>query len=186
MATASKVTTGKPKIGGGIWSAPVGTALPTDAVSVLNEAFKDLGYISDDGVTNSNAPDTDEIKAWGGDTVMTVQTGKEDTQQFTLIEATNLEALKAVYGQSNVTGDLDTGITIKVNAEEAEERAYVIDMKMRDDVLKRIVIPRAKVSDLGEITYNDSDPVGYETTLTCMPDDDGNTHYEYLVKKKAA
>lgn len=186
MADAKKVTTGKPLIGGGIWAAPVGTALPTDATSKLDDAFKDLGYISEDGVTNNNAPDTDDVVAWGGDVVMSVQNSKNDTYQFTLIEATNVEALKTVYGEANVTGDLTNGIHIKASSDEAEERSYVIDMKMRGNVLKRIVIPDAKVSDLGEITYNNSDAVGYETTLKCMPGDDGATHHEYIIEKKPA
>ena len=41
MATTVKyVTNAKPKVGGAIYSAPTGTALPTDATSALNAAFK--------------------------------------------------------------------------------------------------------------------------------------------------
>jgi len=75
----TKVTAGKPKVGGALFRAPAGTALPTDAVTALAEAYKCLGYVSEDGVTNSTSIDSDEIKAWGGDTVLTPQTGKTDT-----------------------------------------------------------------------------------------------------------
>ena len=37
------VTAGKPKKGGAVFRAPVGTALPTDTTTQLNEAFKALG-----------------------------------------------------------------------------------------------------------------------------------------------
>lgn len=185
MATAEKVTTSKPLVGGGAWVAPLGTALPTDATSTLGDAFKDLGFISNDGIKNSNKASTSNITAWGGKVVATVQTEKPDTYQFTLIEATNLEALKLIYGDSNVSGDIATGITIKANSDEATEHVVVIDMKLREDALKRIVIPRAKVTEVDDISYKDSDAISYGTTISCTPDDSGNTHYEYIIQKKA-
>lgn len=179
---ATKVTVGKPKVGGSIYRAPLGTTLPTDATTALDAAFKCLGYISEDGVTNNNSPETENIKAWGGDTVLNVLTSKEDTFGFTLLEAMNIDVLKTVYGEDNVTGTLADGITIKANASAMEQASYAIEMIYNDNVLKRVVIPAASVSEVGEITYVDGEAVGYETTLACVPDTAGNTHYEYLVK----
>lgn len=185
MANQPKyVTSAKPKVGGSIYSAPIGTALPTDATTALNTAFKCLGYVSDDGVQNSDDRKTNDIKSWGGDIVNSVQTEKTDTFKYTLIEALNVDVLKEIYGDSNVTGDLDTGITVKSNSTELDEHVIVIEMVLRNDVLKRIVLPSAKVTDVGEIKYKDGDNVGYETTVTCFPDDNSNTHYEYIVKPK--
>lgn len=181
---STQVSTGKPKVGGAIYAAPLGTALPTDPTTALDKAFKSLGYVSEDGLANDNAPDTDTVRAWGGDAVLTIQNSKDDTFGFTLIHSLDVDVLKFVYGSSNVSGDLATGITVKANAAEAEARALVIDMIMRDGALKRIVIPSCTVTDLGTITYSDSDAVGYETTVTCTPDASGNTHYEYI--KRAA
>lgn len=180
------VTAGKPKIGGAIYVAPFGTALPTNPSDVLDAAFKSLGYVSEDGVENENAPDTETVKAWGGDTVLVIQKSKDDTFKFTLIQAMDTEVLKFVYGDDNVSGDLDTGITVKANSTEMPTRSIVIDMIMKNNVLKRVVIPSAKVTDLDAITYTDEDPVGYGTTVTCAADEDGNTHYEYILKKASA
>lgn len=180
--TVSNVTAGKPKISGAIFRADLPATLPTDATTALDAGFKLMGYISEDGVTNSNTPDTTDIKAWGGDTVLNIQESKDDTFQFTMLEVLNADVLKAVYGSSNVTGTLPTGITVKANSEESEEGAWAIDMVLRDGAVKRIVIPDAKISDLGDISYTDSDAVGYEVTLTCMPDASGNTHYEYIIR----
>lgn len=180
--TVTNVSVGKPKIGGAVYRAPLGTTLPTDATSALSSDWKCLGYVSDEGVTNSNSADTTEIKAWGGDTVLATQEDRTDTWQMVLIETLNVEVAKTVYGNGNVTGTLETGITITANNSEREAGAIVVDMVMREGALKRVVLPNAKVGDLGDIVYNDSEAVGYDTTFNCLADNAGNTHYEYIVR----
>lgn len=185
MSDVNKVTYGKPKVGGAISVAPLGSPLPKDAKSDLEAVYKNLGYVSEDGLTNANSPDADRIKAWGGDTVLVVSTEKPDTFEFTLIETVNTDVLKVVYGENNVEGDLATGITVTANADQSLPHVYVIDMTLKNKTLKRIVIPNGVVSETGDVEYKDDDSVGYNITVDALPDDRGNTHYEYILGGKA-
>ena len=183
---AQNVSVAKPKVGGAIFVAPVGTTLPTDVTTALDTAFQNVGYISEDGVVNTNSPDTDTIKEWGGASVGKIDNGKDDTWQFTMIEALNPTALKLVYGADNVSGTLTEGITVKANSNEQADVALVIDMILKGGALKRVVLPSAGVSEVGEVTYAATSAIGYQTTLLATPDAKGNTHYEYIKSAAAA
>ena len=183
--TALNVSVGKPKAGGAIYTAPLDSTLPSSANGELDAAFKCLGFVSEDGLVNSNSPESDQVKAWGGDTVLTLQTDKSDTFQFTLLEVLNEDVLKAVYGASKVSGTLATGITVRANSEEVAACVWVFDMIMTGGTLKRIVVPNAKISELGDITYKDKEAVGYQVTIEAMPGNEAfgyDTHKEYITQ----
>lgn len=182
MANVNNVTAGKPKVGGAISVGALDATLPTDATSALT-GFASLGYVSEDGLTQGITRDSEAIKAWGGDTVMTSQTDFAETFQFTLIEVLSADVRKVVYGDSNVTGDLTEGMTTIVNSKELPAKAYVIDMILNGN-LDRIVIPNGKITEIGDTVYSDGEPVGYEVTVTALPDASGNCSYEYTIAEE--
>lgn len=177
---ASNVTVGKPKVGGALSYAPIGTALPTDASTALNVAFINCGYISEDGLTQATTRDSESIKAWGGDTVLVTQTDYAETYSCTLIETLEEDVKKLVFGSANVTGTLATGITAISNSKELSAFEFVIDMVQNGNLCRK-VIPNGKITEIGEINYSDSEAVGYEITITALPDSSNNVAYEYTV-----
>ena len=176
----NNVSVGKPKVGGAVHAAPAGTAAPTSAVAALSELYKDLGYISDEGVKNNGSRSVNKIKAWGGDIVGSIQTEKTDSFTMTFIESMNEHVMKLTYGSGNVSGDLNSGLTVLVNSTELDEWVLVIDMVLKGGIAKRIVIPKAQVDSISEITYEDENVIGYQCEITALPDSAGNTHYEYF------
>ena len=178
---SKNVSPGKPRVNGAIFRAPYGTPVPTDAVSKLDTTFIDLGLVSQDGVTNSNTAAKQKVYAWGGTPVMNSTTEKPDDFTITLIEAINTDVLKTVYGDANVSVSEDgKSISIKATAEDAAPATYVIDMQLGANALKRIVIPKAELSSVAEIVYQDAQPVGYKITLSALYDSAGCSHHEYI------
>lgn len=180
----TNVTAGKPKATGAVYVAPITATAPTNATSALTDDYKCLGFVSDDGVTNSGEMESENIKAWGGQNVLTTSSSTDDTFKFKLIEALNKDVLKFIYGSSNVSGELTegNGIAVGVQGYSQEDTIVVIDMVMRNNAVRRVVIPSATISEVGEITYKDSEAVGYEVTLACAADTNGKTHYEYTYR----
>lgn len=179
---ASAVSIGKPAITGGALRAPLGTALPTDVVTALPVAFKALGYISSDGVVESTSTDSNDIVAWGGDTVRTVQTSHAVTYAFTMIE-TNSESVAVYYGDDNVTSTpatASTGNLLEVHVTSQELAHYVWDFELLDGTRTgRIVLPDGQVTERGDVSYIDDDAVSYPVTVSAYPDADGVKAYIY-------
>jgi hypothetical protein len=178
--TATNVSTGKPNISGAVYRAPLGTTLPTDATTSLGAAFVCLGYVSEDGLTNNNEMDVSAIKAWGGMIVYRSLNELDDNFVLTLIESENTDVLKAVYGDSNVTVDGSGNTHVVVKADDPQEAVWVFDLALRNNRAKRIVIKDGAITSRGAITYNDSDAIGYEITISAYPDSNGKTHDEFL------
>jgi len=174
------VSAAKPGLSGVAHFAPTGTTLPTSATSTLGTSFTSLGYISEDGISNAVSRSVEELKEMGGKGVLTVQTEFTDTFAFTLISSKSIDVKKAVYGDDKVTGSLANGIATTVSADELDYKVWIFDMILSDGDVHRIVIPSAKVSEVGEIAYKNSSAIGYNVTLKAQPIGTTNSyHYEY-------
>ena len=180
MNDSSNVSTGKPAVGGAIFVAPAGTTVPTDATTPLAGAFVGLGYVSEDGLTNTVETDTNDVNAWGGDTVLSEQTSYKETFGFGLIE-TKEAALAQYYGPENVEVDGSGNITVKHNGRTLPEQVAVVETVLSDGRVKRTVIPKAKMSDRsGDVTYTDGDAVTYPIVWNAKPDQNGDTAIDYI------
>ena len=178
--TATNVSTGKPNVAGAVYVAPLTATLPTDATTALGADYTCLGYVSEDGLENANEMDVSDIKAWGGNIVYRSLNGLTDNFSLALIESENADVLKNVYGDSNVTADLDGNLTVIIKAEDPQEKIWVFEIALRGGRAKRIVIPDGAITSRESITYNDSDAIAYGITVSAYPDANNVTHKEYI------
>lgn len=171
---------------GGILIAPAGTALPTTATATPNAAFLAMGYVSDEGVQDgSDAASSDDIFAWGGDQVATLQsTGSIQRYSFKLIEWFNTDAAKFLYGSGNVTVTAagvgtPTKLAIVDKGAEIDPVAVILDMKYLAKRM-RIVIPNARPQITAKDPLVHTGLAATEVTITCLKDGSGNRQYIYL------
>lgn len=180
--SALEVSVGKPRAAGGIFAGdPEVDDVPTDATTALDAGLVNLGYVSEDGLVNGIETDTEDITAWGGDTVLTVRTSRTETFSWTFIQ-TNAAVMSEVYGPDNVEVGAGGALTVLHNSQELPRRLYVFEILMTGNRVKRIVVPNAQITEVGDVTYQDGEPIGYEVTLSAYPDADGNTAYEYIAE----
>jgi hypothetical protein len=157
---------------GAAYVAPLATAAPTTAVVALNAAFVDLGYLSDDGVTETYDDSTDEITAWqGGVVVRRVISSSSATLQFTMIES-KVDTLELFHKGSTMETDGATGFKMDVLAPTADRRSFVLDV-LDGTTHIRLYVANGEVTERGEVTYaNNGEALSYPVTITCYPVDD--------------
>lgn len=180
MLDATQVRVG---VTGAVYVAPDGTALPTDASTALPVDHEDVGYISEDGVTETQDTDTEDIVAWqNGAKVRKVQTSHDLMYQFTMIETSEI-TLREYYGNFTA-GDVGSDDEVVIDGSELPHRVWVLSVLDGDHVL-RVAIPDGQITERGDITYANGEAVGREVTITCYPDDSGNKAYIYMAEVAA-
>lgn len=187
MPSNADVRVGAPdqKVTGAIKHAPKGTAIPaltdiTKAAVTLNQAFTGDEYVSQDGLTLAPSMSTTEIKDWSGATVRKVLESFDGTLSWTMI-STNAGALAIAFGADHVTTAAATTthgaqVQAALGAYLPEEQAWVFLMKDGDARIV-IAVPDGQITEVGEVTFASNAAVGWQVTLSCYPDANGNSIY---------
>lgn len=170
MPTAANVLTGKPKVTGGIRYGRNVTTFPDDATTALDAALLDAGYVSSDGLVQTIDASDEKITAWGGDVVKIVRTEHSVSYTFTLIETSNADALKLMFGEDNVEVTA-TQINVNLKAAMVPRAGFVFDMA--DEKAIRVVVKDGQPSLSGDVNFVDEDVISYPITVEAFPADDG-------------
>lgn len=181
---STMVSLGKFKVGGYAYWAPAGTTLPTDSATALPSAYKLLGYLSEDGLTNTTDTDTTEIKDANGTTVMKVITSYAESYQFALLEVLRAEAAKMRYNSDAVTGT-DKSMTIKHQMPSDEDFVLVFEIAMSGNVKDRLVIGNGTRAEFGDRQVHAGDAQVYDITVSANDMGNGVTAIEYIGRATA-
>lgn len=173
----ANVSAGKGVKGGYIFSAPVGTTLPTDIETELDEAFKCLGFISEDGYVETVEEDSSDHVDMNGDLMDSTNSNRVESAQVTLAEI-KAETLKRQYGEANVT-DENGLITVRHNSDSHPTFAYVLELVLKNNRRWRKVVPMGQSSELDDLTIASSELCQRALTIKYLTDNDGNTCYDY-------
>lgn len=173
----ANVSSAKGVKGGYIFSAPLGTPLPTDIKTQLDPAFKCLGFLSEDGYVESVNEDADDINDMNGDVMDSTNSKRVESAQLTFAEI-KAATLKRQYGDANVT-DENGLITVKHNADSHDVFAYVLDLVLKNNRRWRKVVPKGKSSELDDLAIASSELCQRALTMKYLTDEQGNTCYDY-------
>lgn len=178
--------------GGGVFTAPKGTTLPTeeaiktyitgsgadDAKTLVPAGFVYTGDISEDGMTTTEETDSESFVDIDGVEVLNARTTRSESCALSFIDI-DVQGLKETYGEDNVV-EADGVITVKHNGTEPAERVALVLILLADGRRMVRAIPRYKRTEVGDETIAVSELLTREVTWAMLPDASGNTAYDYI------
>lgn len=147
-------------------------AAPTSSSSSINAAYKDLGYISEDGVTLTlpDGGDVTNLKVWQNNaTVRTIRSASEELPQisFTLVE-TKLETIQLAFNATVTQSVADGTFTYDSNAVRPTSRV-ILDVVDGAELI-RAYAPQFIVTSVGEVSLTSTGLIGYQITADLQRD----------------
>lgn len=173
------VMTGAPDVGisGGFFigkSTHAPEDFPTNALEPAADVVARLGlesggYITSDGVSESEDRSTEKILDWNLDVIDIVETDYGLTLTTTFAEAANAAVLRFLYGDDNVEVT-ETGVYVRKGSRVMDNHAIMFDLKGKGDARGRGFADEAQVSSIGEISYTKSGLIQYNATIDVLND----------------
>lgn len=168
---------------GGLWIAPFGTPLPEDVDEPLDAKFKNMGYVSADGVEVKIDSSTKPIEVWGGDEIGSLRDKFAIEYSMQLFQVLSPEVNAAIFGEKNVSTQAATstaGARLKVimNAQIPKRCSLVLDSVYEDKMIRQVA-SIAQLSNLGSLKLVHNEPLAFEPTWRVFKGTDGNHVIQY-------
>lgn len=160
--------------------APAGTAAPTFPGEALAEAWKEIGAVSEDGISYGLNYSKDAIRNWAKQIERLKSSDGDATVEVPFLDTTE-EVFKTIFGADNVTvtdATADHGklISVEIGPDTMTNgEAFLFLMKDGDDMIM-VYSPKAFVTEVADIDFGPDDAIVWTATLsskswTVMKDD---------------
>lgn len=151
--------------------APVGTPLPTDMSNLDMAVFKNLGYISSDGVTEGRDEDNEEFVPWQELTAIRSEITKSVvTLEFALWEST-IKTAGFYYGfeADDLAKAADGSIIFDEKGKPQIKRHLMVLTVVDGNYARRLILPNAQITERNEVTYKSDEMAELGVTCTAYP-----------------
>lgn len=153
---------------------------PTDASTALAAGFLQVGAISSDGLSEATSQDRTDIFIWQGNALARRIPGQY-TKTFTFAAAeTSLLNLGIQYPGSTVTATTE-GASVAEKPPATDIRAWVLHGMDGATRAQRVYLPKAEVTERGDVVWSSENVTVYEWTLSAYVDDTGVVAYRYYL-----
>lgn len=168
-------------VSGLAYSSPVGSTVPSTLTGVWAAAWIDLGLIKkEEGLTEAMDMDRNEFYAWGYQSPVRTQVLRK-TITFRMVFLESKAHILSLYHAHPLTSMLSAGSGVdqaltftQGQSSDPDIRALGLDV-IDGTKRNRFIVPRAEVTDRGDITYKEDEMVEYDMTFTALVASDGST-----------
>ena len=165
---------------GMFFHAPAGTPLPTYPTETLAEAWKEVGFVAEDGINWHHGRSAEALKDWSNSIRRQLQSQDDKTVTVPIISTTE-EVLKTIFGAANVVktaASASHGTLLSVEVKEgvmSGEEAFLFLMKDGEDTLM-LGTTSGFVTTLDDISFAPGSAINWNATIsgngwTIMKDD---------------
>ncbi|MFI2216526.1 hypothetical protein ACH47B_06540 [Rhodococcus sp. NPDC019627] len=161
---------------GALRVAPKGSTFPVE-MGAWTAPFVDLGYISDEGITENREADSTPFTPWQTNAPIRVETTSEIITWETVLWTTSFDTVSVYFKVKEAdmeVGTVDTAVVSFVDGDKKDRdlRAWGIDV-IDGVYARRVSIPNGEVTERGGLTYRKDQLIGYPVTVTAYPGPDG-------------
>lgn len=158
-----------------VWMAPTGSTAPTDSGTALAAAWKNMGGITEAGVSIKQNVSSDKKKIYGSTAIQRVIVKEREYTVGTSFAETNARTQEVFWQQAlnSISPTVSTGAySISVGSQTRQLYALVVDMIDAAN-RQRFYFPQVEVTEQGELKIGNGETLEYQVTMSAYPNTSG-------------